>query len=327
MVTSALELYAAERPDDGQTPDALLRLGRAYQASGLFDKAITAFQRNQLRYPQSLAASKSGVPLAQALMAKGPENNGRAEKVLLGVVENNPNIGPDAEEFGQALFELSQLYYRTSRYEEAIARLGEMIQRYPQDARMTQLVFLTADSYRKSAAALAEKQKEQKGNTAEIEAERNKRLQSAKQEYDRVVDMFHDTTPTAELDKLYLKLAYFYRADCAYDLHDYGKAIGLYDQALTHYQDQAASLSALVQIVNAHCELGNYEEAKRANQRAMTLLMKMPATAFADGAFPMPKEYWEQWLKWTNNAGIWTGLEDAKQAARKFANTGNETNQ
>src|SRR5258706_3692967 len=64
MVTSTLELFAVERPGDGQTPDALLRLGRAYQAMGLFDKAIGAFERNQFRYSQSLAASKSGVPLA-----------------------------------------------------------------------------------------------------------------------------------------------------------------------------------------------------------------------------------------------------------------------
>jgi tetratricopeptide (TPR) repeat protein len=72
-VTSALELFVAERPDDSLAPTALLKLGQAYQAMGLFDKAIAAFQRNQFRYPNSLAASKSAVPLAQAYIAKGPE--------------------------------------------------------------------------------------------------------------------------------------------------------------------------------------------------------------------------------------------------------------
>ncbi|MDB5301575.1 MAG: tetratricopeptide repeat protein, partial [Phycisphaerales bacterium] len=152
---SALELFVAERPDDGLAPDALLRLGRAYQAVGQFDKAITAFQRNQFRYPQSLAASKSGVPLAQAYIAKGPESYAKAEKVLLAVVENNPILTPDAEEFRQALFDLSQLYYRTGRYEEAVARLEETTQRYPKDERTAELVFLMADSYRKSAILLA----------------------------------------------------------------------------------------------------------------------------------------------------------------------------
>src|SRR6516165_7471867 len=91
---SSLELFVAERPDDPITPDALLRLGRTYQAAGLFDKSISAFQKNQFRYPQSLAASKSAVPLAQAYIAKGPEAYGKAENVLIGVIENNRNVAP-----------------------------------------------------------------------------------------------------------------------------------------------------------------------------------------------------------------------------------------
>jgi len=51
-VISALDLFANERPEDPLTPDALLKLGRAYQAAGLFDKAIEAFSRNQFRYPR-----------------------------------------------------------------------------------------------------------------------------------------------------------------------------------------------------------------------------------------------------------------------------------
>ena len=84
---SALELFAAERPEDPLTPDALLRLGKAYQAAGNFDKAIASYQRNQFRYPNTLAASKSAVPLAQAYMAKGPEYYAKAETVLNGVID------------------------------------------------------------------------------------------------------------------------------------------------------------------------------------------------------------------------------------------------
>ena len=149
----AMETFIAERPDDDVTPDVLLRLGRAYQATGQFGKAIKSFQRLQFRYPQSLAASKSGVPLAQSHIAKGPTSYPKAEKVLLNVLEN-PIITPEAEEFRLALFELAQLYYRTARYEDAISRLEETTQRYPSDPRMGQLLFLMADSYRKSAALL-----------------------------------------------------------------------------------------------------------------------------------------------------------------------------
>jgi tetratricopeptide (TPR) repeat protein len=309
---SALELFVAERPDDGQTPEALLRLGRTYQAAGEFDKAIDAFQHNQFRYPQSLAASQSGVPLAQAFIAKGPDQYPKAEKVLLGVIDS-PLIRPDAKEFRQALFELAQLFYRTGRYEEAIARLQEMTERYPNDEHMGQLLFLMGDSYRKSASLLvklaSDNPADGAGNVAadlaEAAAAKKDRLSKAKDMFDRVVEVYRLDPPETDLDKLYLKLGHFYRADCLFDLGQYEEAIKLYDAATLRYQDDPAALAAYVQIVNAYCALGRTEEARTANERAKWLLRRMPPDAFSDGSFSMPKEYWEQWLKWTSESGIW----------------------
>jgi tetratricopeptide (TPR) repeat protein len=309
---SALELFVAERPQDALAPDALLRLGRAYQAAGLFDKAIDSFQRNQIRYPNTLAASKSAVPLAQAYIAKGPPGYGKAETVLLSVVDNNPLLTPEAEEFKQALFELAQLYYHTSRYEDAISRLEEMTQRYPHDARMGQLEFLMADSYRKSASLLevqlaSANVKDGVQDAAETISARRERLDKARQLYDKVIDLYRAAPPAPddELDTLYQKLSHFYRADCVYDLGQYEEAIKLYDQAAFRYQEDPSALAAYVQIVNSYCALGKINEAKTANERAKWLLRRMPGDAFADGGFTMPKAYWEQWLKWTSQSGMW----------------------
>jgi tetratricopeptide (TPR) repeat protein len=309
---SALELFVAERPSDRLAPDALLRLGRTYQAAGFFDKAIGAFQRVQLEYSKSLAASKAAIPLAQAYMAKGPAGNARAEVTLLGVVENNPLVDPAAEEFRQSLRELAQLYYRTGRYEEAIARLQELTQRYPNDEAKPQMIFMMADSYRKSAALLDAKLASAQTSTsavateiAEAAAARRDRLVKARALYDQVIDLYRATTPTEDTDKLYQKLAHFYRADCMYDLGNYEEAIKLYDAAAFSYQDDPASVSAYVQIVNAYFALGKPEEAKAANNRAKWMLQHMPAEAFKDGAFSMPKKYWDQWLQWTNDSGMW----------------------
>jgi tetratricopeptide (TPR) repeat protein len=316
-VITALELFVAERPDDALAPDALLRLGRSYQAAGQFDKAIAAFQKNQFRYPQSLAASKSAVPLAQAYIAKGPESFGKAENVLLSVVNNNPLLTPESEEFKQALFELGQLFYRTNRFEDAVGRLTEFVDRYPTDQRLGQLLFLMADSYRKSAGVLDAKLAAQKtanvdasGNNvgvdlAEAAAAKRDRLNKAKVLYDRVVDLYKTHAPTTEIDRLYLKLSHFYRADCLYDLGQYAEAIPLYDTAAFRYQEDPSALAAYVQIVNSYCALGKIEEAKTANERAKWLLRRIPPEQFKDGTFSMPKEYWEQWLKWTSEAGMW----------------------
>jgi tetratricopeptide (TPR) repeat protein len=352
---AALELFIAERPDDALAPEALLRLGRAYQAAGNFDKAIAALQRNQFRYPNSLAASKSGVPLAQAYMAKGPASYAKAEKTLKAVIESNHLITPDADEFRQALFELGQLYYRSERFEEAGAKFEEIAERYPDDKRITQLVFLMGDSYRKSALllrdAIAAKDREKKanedarlaaaktgGNAAAVATvvaattqptlqdvgddlraalaraadERSAadqavkdRLNKAGELYARVIDRFKPAPPQAEGDKLYYKLAHFYRADCLYDLGDYRGAIKLYDAAALRYQDDPSVLAAYVQIINSWMKLGKVDEARTANERAKWLLRKMPAGAFQEtGGLEMNKQYWEQWLKWSNDAGV-----------------------
>ncbi|MGC4034153.1 MAG: hypothetical protein QM754_20935 [Tepidisphaeraceae bacterium] len=104
---------------------------------------------------------------------------------------------------------------------------------------------------------------------------------------------------------MYEKLAHFYRADCLYDLGEYEKAIPLYDNAAFRYQDDPSALAAYVQIVNAWCRLGKPEQAKAANERAKWVLRRIPPEAFTDGTFSMPKEYWEQWLKFANESGMW----------------------
>ncbi|HVT89463.1 MAG TPA: tetratricopeptide repeat protein [Tepidisphaeraceae bacterium] len=320
-VISALELFTSERPDDKLAPDATLRLGRAYQAAGLFDKAIAMFQRIQFRYPQSLARSKSAVPLAQAYVAKGPENYGKAESVLLSVINDNPRLDPEAEEFRQALFDLAQLYYRTSRFEEAVTKLEEFVQRYPNDDHIGQLLFLMGDSYRKSAALLDARLASARitpqadptlpaasaslSDLAEVSTARKTRLNKAKELYDQVVDRYRAQPPSTDVDKLYFKLSHFYRADCLFDLEQYADAVKLYDAAAFRYQEDPSALAAYVQIVNAYCAMGKFDEARTANERAKWLLRRMPPDSFNDGTFSMPKAYWEQWLQWTSTSGMW----------------------
>jgi tetratricopeptide (TPR) repeat protein len=308
---SALKMFISERPNDSLAPEALLRLGRAYQAMGAYDDAIAAFQQNLFRHPTALAASKSAVPLAQAYIAKGPEFYGKAEKTL-GDVLGNPLITPEAAEFRQSLFDLAQLYYRTNRFEDAVSKLEELTQRYPQDDKMGQMLFLMADSYRKSAYALSEPMATTRPlevvqviDPTEVIQARRQRLGKARQLYDRVINAYRLAKPVDEVGLLYQKLSHFYRADCAYDLSNYAEAIQLYETAAFRYQDDPSALSAYVQIVNSYYSLGRLDEARTANERAKVLLKKMPANAFADGSFSMPKAYWQDWLKWTGESGIW----------------------
>jgi len=49
--------------------------------------------------------------------------------------------------------------------------------------------------------------------------------------YDQVMTCIRASAPATDIDKLYQKLAHFYRADCMYDLGNYEEAIKLYDAA------------------------------------------------------------------------------------------------
>jgi tetratricopeptide (TPR) repeat protein len=318
--SSALKLFITERPVDPLAPDALLRLGRAYQAMGAYDDAIAAFQQNLFKHANTLAASKSAVPLAAAYIAKGPDFYPKAEHTLQELLDS-PLITPEAIEFRQSLFELAQLYYRTNRFEEAIAKLEEVTQRYPQDERMGRSLFLMADSYRKSAQMLAAtvalpatQPTDPAVDPLEAIAAKKSRLTKARVLYDRVIETYRAAEPTDEVERLYQKLSHYYRADCCYDLASYNEAIRLYDVAAFRYQDDPSALSAYVQIVNCYCALGKFDEARTANERAKVLLKRIPSEAFSDGSFTMPKEYWQEWLKWTGDSGIWSSSSSAQTA-------------
>jgi tetratricopeptide (TPR) repeat protein len=140
---------------------------------------------------------------------------------------------------------------------------------------------------------------------AEAVNARRDRLVKARLAFDADINEYTQDAPATDLDRLYLKLSHFYRADCVYDLGDYDDAIKLYDAATLRYQDDPAALGAYVQIVNAYYALGKPAEARTANERAKWLLQHIPAEAFTNGTFAMPKEYWDQWLKWTGNVGMY----------------------
>jgi tetratricopeptide (TPR) repeat protein len=314
--TGALELFIAERPSDPQTPDALLRLGRAYDSIGQIDLAIKKYQTNLFRYPNSVAASKSAVPLAQAYMRLGAAEYPKAEQVLLAVVQNNDRLTPDSSEYRQAVFELGRLYYLSGAYEKSIVRFEEYAQRYPSDARGVQLAYQMADSYWKSAALIADQIAAMDAGTyvapkdgpapdrIDLIMERRERLENAMASYAKLVDLYRDRDPDNDLDRLYLKLAHFYRADCLYELGRFRESIEGFDRAAMLYPDDPSSVSAYMKIFAAYVELGQTDLATRAHARASVMLSRMPREAFSNGAYVISRDDRERFLRFAGESGL-----------------------
>ncbi len=321
---AALELFTGERPTDPITPDALYRLGRTYQALGRQDKATATFLDLRGKYPQTLAAAEAAVPLSQTYVAQGETKYPTAEGVLRSVTDDNPLLTPESQTYKRAVWELGRLYHRMGRYSEGLARFEEYASRYPDNNRGAQLSFLRADCYRQAAR---KKMLEQGGDSdplqpepadAQLASASDRRvfaaardpevrqyLAQAQRLYDATIQTYDAKPPADELDRVYERLAFFYRADCAFDLGLFDDAIKLYDAAAYRYQDDPATLGAYVQIVNAYVATNRPEEAKRANERAKWLLKRIPPEAFTDGRFTLSRDRWQQWLQWSGDAGMW----------------------
>lgn len=98
------------------------------------------------------------------------------------------------------------------------------------------------------------------------------------------------------LEKTYLRNARFYLGDCAYDLGRYTEAISYYSAARDRNPSDPASLVALIQIVNAYRELGEYQSARTANERALRFFQSLPSAVWDDSNLPMGVQDWERWL-------------------------------
>ena len=312
--SKAIEVYAQfakTRHTDVRQLEAVKRLGMAYLSDGQPEPAVEQFLVLLTEHAQNPVTTDSLVPLAKAYVALDKPD--AAERTLLQIVADHEAIKPDSPQYRDALIELGMLYYRLGqtdghRYIQAIERFEEAVHRYGRDDQGSMLRYYLADSYRKSVVLLEEqltKRQAQRQRMA-IQLERSRRLERAQTYFNQVVSMLDDKPvgELSELNKLYLRNAYFFQADSAFDRGQYEIAIELYDAAARRWDSDPASLVALIQIVNAHCELQQYQEAKVANHHARWQLERIPEQAFDDPTLPMSRQHWEDWLRWTSELNL-----------------------
>ncbi len=313
----ALREFILQRPQHAKIPDARFRLGRAYHVQGDYELAVEQYQQNLRDHSRTYAALQSTVELGSGYMAMGSSYYELAEEILLGLLDQSSGgdalVTPEAAEFRDALFLLAELYERRGEYEKAIARLEEALTRYPSDRRTTRARFLLADAYRHSAQGLAEElvKPAQATRRDDLDASRRERLGRAAELYDQVVAEYEARPPEERrtLEATLLQLSYFYRADCAFDLGAYERALGLYVEATWKYEQDPAALAGYVQIVSCHQRLGNTRDARRAIRKARVLTRKIPDEAFNRfgelgrvvgdaGTIGRNRRQWEKYFDW-----------------------------
>ena len=304
--------FVTEREGQPSWPRGVFHLAQALQSIGRYPEAIGYYTLLRERHPLSIAASDAVIPLAKCYLGQDPPEKDKAMALLLSVLEDRA-LTPKSVHYRNAMFELGELYYRNADYASAIQILTVAVDRYPQDERLGKTMFLAGDSYRKSGLRLDEQLRNLSQEPAEMLKRektsqlRRQNLEEAKNYFDRSIE-FYSQIPEGrrgEVDEMYLRHGYMYRADCLYDLARYEEAASLYEKAVLRYQLTHTALAAFVQIINCQIHLGHIEQARISNERAIWQLRKMPDEAFAAGPVSYSRREWEAWFDWTAKSGLW----------------------
>lgn len=294
------EYLAGRSVADPRRADVTFRLAQCHHALQQYDSAAIAYEQVIREHPRSVTATRSHVPLARCYLAldRRPEAEQQLRQVLAGL---HP-VQRDAVDYRDAMIELGTIYYNAGRYLAAIEHLHQAAERYPEDARHTTVLFRLADSYRSEAMLLAERIREPSaespGERRRIDLLRREHLRTALELFERVAAAL-DSSPQDSLNELQLDLmrsAYIHRADCAFHLGNFERAIVLYDEAARRFSDHHSSMHALIQIVNCYSELGDEGRAAAAHRRALVRLRQLRDDAFDAPDSLMDRQAWERWL-------------------------------
>lgn len=307
-----LREYLAAYPQGAGVPSALRRLAEALRGGGRCDEAIPLYRDLLHRFARTVDASESIVPLAQCLSVQDESGRDEAVALLIDFLDSPPerdsSVTPQAPAYRAALHLVAELHRDRGEWELAIRRLEDLFGFYPNEPQAARLRFALGDCYRRSGVALAGELAASK--PAELSPIRDReskaRLMRAKQEYDRVVAELAaaDETKLSDEEKAYLRAAYMHRADCLFQVGQYGAALAGYTEALWRYEREPTGVAAALQVVHCQIRIGRLDDARRSLERARWLLERVPEAAFAGEPGMPERSYWAEMIEQVAQTGL-----------------------
>ncbi len=297
---AALKQFVAEQPLDNRVPQARLDLAREYEVLNRWEEAIGVYSSLVDESPSSLAGFEGRYRLAVALIRSGPDGYEQAEEELLGLVERSDQVLPESVWYRRSLFELGRLMHLRDRHDEALMRLSEFVQRYPNDEQCLSAQYLIAQSVRSQGLAALERSRTadqvlERKAAAEIAAQK---LNHAVAEMQRLVDVYERIEPDAltPLAASEQRTLLFDLADTLSRLNRAEDAIAIYDQIVVRYQTSPAAMSAYSRLAAEYRKIGRRDQLMAVLERARWTLQKISDDSFA--AEPgMSRAFWEYWLE------------------------------
>ncbi len=284
----------------GHRPAALVAQGRALLAQERVDEALKVFAECIERHPRDAANFTARVLAAGALAAR--DELGEAEQLLLENLEGE-YLTPQSPEWRKSLFLLGKLLIRGERYEDAVARLQEAVERYPDDPQAVESHYLLGEALRH----LANRSKQD--TTAEVaESTRLARAKQAEQYLLRALPHYEAAQSTMDAQRqdreltpdqeLLLRNVHFARGEILFDLGRYAESIDAYSTAVNRSPHTPEVLEAYVQIAECYRRLNQTSEARATIEQAKVVLKRLGNSAPFKETTNYTSEGWVQRLEW-----------------------------
>lgn len=290
---------------------ALLRLGQANLAAGNLTEGILALEECIELHPQDAAVFRARLDCAVAFLDQNRTHE--AEELLLANL-NGSGLLPESPEWRDSLFGLGHLLYDAGRYEEAIDRLDESVNRHLNDDPSTRAqraeqarlaMYLIAESHRHAAEApMADLEQAKTLNDREASTRTvQDHLNEALLFYEKVRVDITASENANDLDRAMLRNCYMFKGACLFNLgiiekspQRFKDAIDEYSNVSTLYQNEPFVLETFVQIANCQRRLQQPEKAKLNIDQALQLLAQLPPEADFLAATNFNRSEWKLML-------------------------------
>jgi tetratricopeptide (TPR) repeat protein len=315
-----------------QLPVALVRLGEVLLDLDRPEEAQTQFERVRAEFPLDVAAIEARYLLGEALLER--QQLDAAEDAWRRML-SAADITPAAREWRQALFSLARLLYHRAviarrmaesaqvaqdpvlrqplldeafqRWDEAIARLEELLNRYPNAAEVVQVRYMLAKSlvHRSERPRLKLATADTENARLELRREMQANLEQASLEFLELRTALSNRQSTDGLDALeerMLRDCHFEAAHTLYALGNYREAITHYSSAANRYAQDPRVLLAYLQMASCNERLGRPAETRSLVEQAKVLLDGMPADSFEPQLTALAKDDWRAWVEWSRHA-------------------------
>lgn len=291
------ERSLAELPEgDSKRTERLLRIGDIHAQAQAFDKAQDAYEGV---YKITRNDPRVAMPLCKVLVAADQVPRALAE--LRRILEGNAGLRPDSEQYREALDLYAKLSFARGDFGASADKLTELVERDPDHAASGERHFRLGQSLQEIARLAAAESKGDDLTTArraQLERSARERAVDAQRAYQRSIEVLESRTRSLDgLGRDMLRNAYLQRAHCAFDRGQFKEAIDFYETVDRKFPDEAASVLALVQIVNAADALGDAPRAEAAHTRALRRIDSLPDDALLGDGGVLGRDDWRNWLR------------------------------